>query len=168
MWNKARSCDAILRTFAQSMRLALGLAFLLALPLQGQKFAVLYEFQSGTDGESPYAGLVRDVEGNFYGTTPFGGKLVQDCSYAGPGCGTVFKIDASGNESILYRFAGAPDGVEPMAGLIIDNDGNLYGVTFYGARRTMERCSRLRPQGKKLYFTVSVLIRMAARPPAVW
>jgi uncharacterized repeat protein (TIGR03803 family) len=110
----------------------LGLAFFPAVPLHARKFSVLYEFKGGTDGESPFAGLVRDAAGNLYGTTPFGGKLVQDCSYAGPGCGTVFKIDPNGNEKILYRFAGVPDGVEPMAGLIMDSDGNLYGTTFYG------------------------------------
>jgi uncharacterized repeat protein (TIGR03803 family) len=137
MTNRMRSVDWISRLMQSASRTlasvaVLALAFFTALPLRAQTFSVLYEFKGGTDGESPQAGLVRDAAGNFYGTTPFGGKLVQDCSYAGPGCGTVFKIDPNGNETVLYRFAGAPDGVEPMAGLILDNDGNLYGTTSYG------------------------------------
>jgi uncharacterized repeat protein (TIGR03803 family) len=146
MWNKVRSCDAILRTFAQSMRLALGFAFLLALPLQGQKFAVLYEFQGGTDGVDPQAGLVRDDAGNLYGTTFGGGETSCD---SGWGCGAVFKIDAAGNEAILYRFAGMPDGEGPMAGLIIDNDGNLYGTTFYGGASNYGTVFKVTPSGQE-------------------
>jgi len=78
------------------------------------------------DGEFPYAGLIRDAAGNFYGTTASGG------AYKG---GTVFKLDTAGNETVLYNFcsaAGCADGASPVAGLIQDAAGNLYGTTASG------------------------------------
>jgi len=86
---------------------------------------VLYSFNvSGTgDGELPFAGLVLDVAGNLYGTTQFGGTF---------GSGTVFKVDSSGNETVLYSFTGGADGANPRAGLVRDARGNLYGTTYRG------------------------------------
>lgn len=76
------------------------------------------------DGQVPAAGLVRDAAGNFYGTTGNGGSS---------GNGTVFKIDSSGNESVLYSFKGGSDGSEPLNGaLAMDAAGNLYGSTLDG------------------------------------
>ncbi len=50
--------------------------------------------------------------------------------------GTVFKIDASGTETVLYSFAAnATDALAPIAGLIIDGAGNLYGTTYYGGTK---------------------------------
>ena len=95
------------------------------------KETALYSF-TGTagDGASPQAGLVRDAQGNLYGTTVSGGDASCDAPY---GCGTVFKIDASGNETVLYRFTGTGgDGEFPYAGLVQDGQGNLYGTTFNG------------------------------------
>ena len=154
MTNRMRSVDWISRLMQSASRTlasvaVLALAFSTALPLRAQTFSVLYEFKGGADGECPQAGLVRDAAGNFYGTTAFGGKLVQDCSYAGPGCGTVFKIDPNGNETVLYRFAGAPDGVEPMAGLIMDSDGNLYGTTSYGGASNYGAVFKLDSSGQE-------------------
>jgi uncharacterized repeat protein (TIGR03803 family) len=86
----------------------------------------LYWF-SGADGYSPYAGLVQGSDGNFYGTTYNGG------AYCPPhGCGTVFKISASGMLTTLYSFSGG-DGSNPYAGLIQATDGNFYGTTYAGA-----------------------------------
>jgi uncharacterized repeat protein (TIGR03803 family) len=48
------------------------------------------------------------------------------------GCGTVFKIDASGVETMPYGFTGGADGGAPMAGQLRDSAGNLYGTTYYG------------------------------------
>jgi uncharacterized repeat protein (TIGR03803 family) len=67
--------------------------------------------------------LVRDSLGNLYGTTSYGGAQ---------GGGTVFKLDAAGNERVLYSFKGYPDGREPWGGLVRDPAGNLYGTTVYG------------------------------------
>ena len=91
------------------------------------KETILYSFRDVPDGSGPEAGVVRDSSGNLYGTTVIGGNI--DCQ--GP-CGTVFKIDPSGIESILYRFKGRLDGQWPDASLILDSRGNLYGTTFQG------------------------------------
>jgi uncharacterized repeat protein (TIGR03803 family) len=93
------------------------------------KETVLHSF-SGTDGSHPSAGLVRDEEGNLYGTAPDGGISQTTCF--GFGCGVVFKIDPSGTETTLYSFTGGADGGKPIAGLIRDENGNLYGTTNEG------------------------------------
>jgi uncharacterized repeat protein (TIGR03803 family) len=94
--------------------------------------SVLYTFTGGTDGSVPFSGLVRDAEGNLYGTTVFGGDLA--CSSGGTpgGCGVVFKLDTSGNETVLHSFKNTPDGAIPYAGLALDAKGNLYGTTYVG------------------------------------
>jgi uncharacterized repeat protein (TIGR03803 family) len=95
---------------------------------QGQIYQekVLHSFNGDPGGASPEAGLVRDPAGNLYGTTPYGG------AYKG---GTVFKVAASGVESVLYNFCSqsrCTDGARPFAGLVRDSMGNLYGTTQYG------------------------------------
>lgn len=87
---------------------------------------VLYSFQE-EDGMQPRAPLVMDSIGNLYGTTQFGGGTTCPC-------GTVFKIDTSGVETILHRFTGqgTGDGKQPFAGLILGSDGSLYGTTYRG------------------------------------
>jgi uncharacterized repeat protein (TIGR03803 family) len=99
-------------------------------PVNGTyKETIVYSFQGGTDGAYPSSsGLVLDGAGNLYGTTFYGGGT--GCS--GLGCGTVFKIDPTGQETILYAFGPVPDGENPNAGLIEDSDGNLYGTTTAG------------------------------------
>jgi uncharacterized repeat protein (TIGR03803 family) len=84
---------------------------------------VLYSFAGGPDGADPVADLVLDAAGNLLGTTSMGGTS---------GAGTVFKLDSTGKESVLYTFSGGPDGSTPMAGLILDDEGNMYGTTFAG------------------------------------
>jgi uncharacterized repeat protein (TIGR03803 family) len=94
----------------------------------GRQETVLYSFLGGADGSFPSAGLVRDSAGTLYGTTQVGGGSSSCFS----GCGTVFKIDATGKETVLYTFTGGPDGAYPVAGLIRDATGNLYGTTIHG------------------------------------
>ncbi len=100
---------------------------------------VLYSFCSASncaDGANPQAGLIRDAAGNLFGTTTAGGLNYMFCSN---GCGTVFEVDNTGHETVLYRFCsntmnGSPclDGASPQAGLIKDAAGNLYGTTKLG------------------------------------
>jgi uncharacterized repeat protein (TIGR03803 family) len=87
---------------------------------------ILYNFQGQPDGAGPNGGLVRDAQGNLYGTTILGGVN------GNPGFGTVFKLDAAGNETVLYSFEGGSDGEQPGAGLIRDSAGNFYGTTIIG------------------------------------
>jgi uncharacterized repeat protein (TIGR03803 family) len=86
------------------------------------KERVLYSFTGKRDGALPGAGLVRDSEGNLYGTTSEGGDSFS---------GTVFKLDTSGKETVLHSFSGA-DGSLPLADLVRDTAGNLYGTTQGG------------------------------------
>jgi len=70
------------------------------------------------------AGLIRDSKGNLYGTARNGGV---------PNDGTVFKLTKSGKFTTLHSFAGPPsDGAQPVAGLVMDKQDNLYGTTFQG------------------------------------
>lgn len=97
------------------------------------KQTVLYEFQGGSDGAFPGAGLLFDQACNLYGTT-VGGGLSQAC------CGTVFELsppaqpDGDWSETILYRFTAYTDGAEPLGRLIFDQAGNLYGTTAAGGQ----------------------------------
>jgi uncharacterized repeat protein (TIGR03803 family) len=106
---------------------------------------ILHSFAGGneTDGESPNGALILDQAGNLYGTTARGGT-----GSCGPvmgnmgGCGTVFEVSPNGRggwtESVLYSFQGGSvlggsiDGGDPLAGLIFDHSGNVYGTTGSG------------------------------------
>ena len=92
----------------------------------------------GTDGAYPDAGLVQASDGNFYGTTSFGGTNL-DCVFfpvlGDIGCGTVFKITPEGTLTTLHSFCAqtyCTDGGLPFAGLVQGTDGNLYGTTEAG------------------------------------
>src|SRR6266571_1076014 len=73
-------------------------------------------------GTNPYAGLIQASDGNFYGTTLYGGAS---------GYGTVFKVDAAGTLTTLHSF-NQSDGANPYAGLIQASDGTFYGTTSQG------------------------------------
>ncbi|HEY3939108.1 MAG TPA: choice-of-anchor tandem repeat GloVer-containing protein [Bryobacteraceae bacterium] len=91
---------------------------------------VLYAFTfTGGDGADAQTNVAQDAAGNLYGTTSYGGDY-SHCTY---GCGTVWKVDPSGNETVLYRFTGSGgDGSFPLGGVIVDNIGNIYGTTSEG------------------------------------
>ena len=100
----------------------------------------LYRFCSQSncpDGANPSPGPVQATDGNFYGTTAFGG-VTNGCAFihGGPGgCGTVFKITSSGTLTTLYRFCpqtGCTDGNIPNTALVQGANGNVYGTTFGG------------------------------------
>jgi uncharacterized repeat protein (TIGR03803 family) len=86
----------------------------------------------GTDGRYPEARVILDRNNNIYGTTPAGGNESCASGGSGGGCGTVFKIDRAGSESVLYSFNGGKDGESPDAGVARDSAGNLYGTTYRG------------------------------------
>jgi uncharacterized repeat protein (TIGR03803 family) len=86
------------------------------------KESVVHSF-NGYDGFGPVSTLVRDAAGNFYGTTTSGGSI---------GYGTVFKVSKAGKFSVLYNFKGPPDGYLPEGPLVLDDAGNLYGMTYEG------------------------------------
>jgi uncharacterized repeat protein (TIGR03803 family) len=92
---------------------------------QGE-LTTLHSF-NGTDGNGPSVALVLGTDGNFYGTTLYGGAQATACSY---GCGTVFKITPGGALSTLHSFctlSGCADGERP-GGLVESDDGNFYGT----------------------------------------
>jgi len=87
---------------------------------------VIHSFQ-GSDGAAPAASLIFDQAGNLYGTTSTGGEHHV---------GTVFELTRSGGvwtETVLHSFTDK-DGSHPVASLIFDQAGNLYGTTLFGGR----------------------------------
>ncbi len=101
---------------------------------------VLYTFKCRPDGFTPNGGLVMDSAGNLYGTTYGGGA---------PNQGTVFKLAPDGTETILYSFQGGSDAAYPVAGLIIDKKGNLFGTTYGGGDAGLGTVFKLSPKGKE-------------------
>jgi len=74
-------------------------------------------------GGDRVAGVIRDWEGNLYGTTNGGGAA---------GAGVVYKLNTRGQETVLYSFTGGADGATPHGGVIRDSAGNFYGTTDAG------------------------------------
>ncbi len=139
------------------------------LPPPGRE-VVLYTFTGGSvDGAEPGGGVVRDSGGNLYGTTYWGGGT--GCNY-GYGCGTVFKIDSSGTETILYKFSGGIDGGIPNGGLTLDSAGNLYGTASFGGNTLA--CGLAGYQGCGVVFKLdpsgneTVLYTFTGRQDGAW
>jgi uncharacterized repeat protein (TIGR03803 family) len=110
--------------------------FALASRAAAQTETVLTSFNRNdalVGGLEPDAGLIFDAAGSLYGTTALGGT---ECA-ADDGCGTVFKLapKAGGgwDETVLHNFnLNGKDGINPFAGVIFDDAGNLYGTTQAG------------------------------------
>jgi uncharacterized repeat protein (TIGR03803 family) len=136
------------RTLVPALTLALTLAIGLsvAAPAQAQTLTTLYSFTGLTDGGFPYTGLVRDSEGNLYGMTELGGSGLFGNAF---GAGTLFKVDTSGNETVLHNFGETVmDGEFPFTGnLLRDTAGNLYGTTEYGGAYDSGTIFRVSPTG---------------------
>lgn len=87
------------------------------------EFETFYSFQRSGDGRNPGASVVIDKAGNIFGTTNLGGTS---------NAGTIFKLDKTGKETILYNFTGYSDGNCPCSNLILDSNGHLYGTASTG------------------------------------
>lgn len=121
------------------------------------KYKTLYKFTGGKDGNEFFrifgannwfsSGLILDSVGNLYGTTPTGGA---------DGYGTAFKLapntDGTWTETVLYSFIGKGDGAYPLAGLVLDSAGNLYGTTSAGG---MDSCSNAYGNGCGVVFELT-------------
>ena len=105
-----------------------------------QTETVIHSFQSssGTDGSSPFGGVVADGTGALYGTAQSGGKYRQ---------GAVYKLSPPTTQggvwkqNILYSFQGVEyeDGSSPMGNLVLSKSGKIYGID--GQRRAIRRRS---------------------------
>ena len=117
------------------------------------KETILYSFcaqTNCTDGASPDAGVVLDQRGNLYGTTNQGGVYGNGCGIVG--CGVVFKITPEGKYRVLHTFCAedaCADGANPVAGLVLDQEGNLYGTTSWGGANREGVVFKLTPKGKE-------------------
>jgi len=97
-----------------------------------------------TGGATPFSGLARGSDGNFYGTTYTGGTNITCAT----GCGTVYRISPSGSYSNLHSFVGFPtDGVQLFAAPVLGSDGNFYGTTFTGGTVNSGTVFRISPSG---------------------
>ena len=96
-----------------------------------RQYKVLYSFTGTNDGAGPNANLIFDAEGNLYGTAEGGGSYT--CT---GGCGTVFRLtpnaDGTWALSVLHEFNSGEDGAWPLADLVFDVNGSLYGTTGWG------------------------------------
>jgi uncharacterized repeat protein (TIGR03803 family) len=90
------------------------------------KETILYSFTGSSDGSRPSGDLIFDQAGNIYGTTSSGGSTFN---------GVTFELTPSGGgftQNVLYQFTGGNDGASPVAGVISDGAGNLYGTASGG------------------------------------
>jgi uncharacterized repeat protein (TIGR03803 family) len=99
---------------------------------------------NNSDGTRP-AALTQGADGNFYGTTLWGGPHTNSFPYVG--FGTIFKLSTNGVLTTLYAFTGGADGGWPYAGLVLGKDGNFYGTVFSGGRYTYGAIFRVTPDG---------------------
>jgi uncharacterized repeat protein (TIGR03803 family) len=102
---------------------------------------VLHSFKNDTDGYYPWASVIQGADGNFYGTTGFGG------AYNG---GTVFKVTPAGTLTTLYNFCSQPncaDGGGPQSALVQATDGNFYGTTWGGGANSSGTVFKITPAG---------------------
>ncbi|MGA8533354.1 MAG: choice-of-anchor tandem repeat GloVer-containing protein [Candidatus Tumulicola sp.] len=96
--------------------------------MRGAQESVIYTFQGGSDGGSPYAGLLVGANGDLYGAT-WDSTVKADY-------GTVFQLTPSGVKTVLYTFQGGTDAANPQGGVIAGTKGVLLGDTVYGGGAT--------------------------------
>jgi uncharacterized repeat protein (TIGR03803 family) len=110
---------------------------------------ILHNFQNnGKDGYEPWSNLVFDASGNLYGTTSLGGESGTACG--GRGCGTVFQLTpgkAKWTKHDVFSFRQSDSsGSTPLAGLIFDGSGNMYGTTLSGGAHHIGTVFEITPQ----------------------
>lgn len=104
------------------------------------KFKILHSFAGGFDGSDPEGDLFIASSGVLYGTTRAGG--------IGGNMGTLFKIPPGRKEKVLHSFSGgASDGAQPSGGVIVDKNGNLYGLTENGGANGLGVVYKIAPDG---------------------
>ena len=111
-----------------------GIAFKMTISSGTANVTVLHAFGApgSNDGETPRAALIQATDGSFYGTTSAGGANLDS---NGTGYGTVFRMDASGNVTVIHSFgATVNDGQVPLAGLVQAANHSLYGVCSQGGQ----------------------------------
>ena len=107
-----------------------------------QTESILYSFVDVPDGKLPDATPILDAKGNLYGTTTSGGATNH---------GTVFELTSKGSETVLYSFAGSPDGQTPYtSGVVRDKAGNFYGTTGGGGANGQGIVFQLTPAGTEI------------------
>ena len=99
--------------------------------------SLIYSFAGDSDGAFPTGPPVISPNGTIFGTTQYGGPA-GDCSGTQSGCGTVFALappaspGESWTETLLYNFRGDDDGANPGGGLVVGENGSLFGTTPAG------------------------------------
>ena len=116
------------------------------------------------------ASLIADKRGALYGTTR---GTSPDC-VSNTTCGTVFKLTPPAKyhtdwtEAVIYQFCSLPDcsdGGGPLAGLIADRQGALYGTTSGGGAAGLGTVFKLTPPAKyQTVWTETVLYSFCSLP----
>ncbi len=99
---------------------------------------ILKQFNLNIDGGYPDGELIKGADGYFYGMTSAGGPN----SY-----GTIFKISATGDYTIIKSFTVNTDGGNPHGHLTLAKDGNFYGITHSGGSNGVGTIFKLTPSG---------------------
>jgi uncharacterized repeat protein (TIGR03803 family) len=123
-----------------------------------QTYTVLHTFTGSPDGVYP-SPLIQDAEGNLYGTAQAGGSDNNNCVF---GCGMVYKIDAAGKQTVLYDFTGGNNGGYPVAGLVRDANGNLYGTTQGLGTFNLSVVFKLTPDGRETSYVPPASLSIGA------
>ncbi len=104
------------------------------------KFTKLHSFYQFDHGDLPTGSLVVGKDGNFYGMTVRGGKN---------GFGTIFRFTPAGQITILkFMTDQYNDGANPHGSLIMDKEGNFYGLTSGGGHHFSGTVFKITPAGK--------------------
>jgi uncharacterized repeat protein (TIGR03803 family) len=125
------------------------------------KFTMLHEFVgSPSDGQRPTGALIEGRDGNFYGTTLYGGT---------GGHGTVYRITPAGEVTVLHNFNEDMNGFYPVAGLTQGTDGNFYGATSRGGVQSGGGAGKgvlfqITPEGKYTVLYQDFVARIGVLP----
>ncbi|HVN18550.1 MAG TPA: choice-of-anchor tandem repeat GloVer-containing protein [Dongiaceae bacterium] len=129
--------------------------------VSGQTEKVLYSFSGGADGSSPVGGVILDAKGNLFGVTQSGGTS---------GAGTVYELTPSSRgtwtKTMLYSFGfGGADVYFPGSNLVIDVNGNLFGIAPLGGANGAGGIYELTP-GSGGTWSENVIFSFPASNPA--